>query len=106
MQGFTIVNGTGGVTASGFYIKIGHLVFVNILIAPTGTATIACTGGVSYLQGLPYIPTTTYAGTYILGGETGGGQAVFYNAGAYGDVAPTSWSASNAAIYLTGVYPE
>ena len=104
LNNFTIVNGTGSVTATGTYVKIGHLVWATCQISPSGTATSACVAGTSFVSGLPYLPATTSAGSFVLGGETSGGQAVFYSNSGNGDIAPTAWSAVNVAIYITGVY--
>lgn len=50
---FVIVNGTGGVTFTGHYVKIGKFCHYEIVATLTGTATLAATAGVSFFSGLP-----------------------------------------------------
>ena len=59
LNSFTIVAGTGAISSTGTYIKIGHLVWLSCLITGTGTATIASTGGTSNITGQPYNQTIT-----------------------------------------------
>jgi len=63
LNSFTIVNGTGSITASGSYTKIGRLVFVNCVITGTGTATIASTGNLSNITGIPFSVNAKASGT-------------------------------------------
>lgn len=52
--GFTIVNGTGGVTFTAFMTVIGKYVHYVIQATLTGTATLAATNGVSKFTPLPF----------------------------------------------------
>ena len=54
LNSFTIVNGTGAISAAGYYTKIGRLVFWGVNISGTGTATIASTGNSSNITGIPF----------------------------------------------------
>ena len=54
LNSFTIVNGTGAISAAGYYTKIGRLVFWGVNISGTGTATIASTGNSSNVTGIPF----------------------------------------------------
>lgn len=80
LNSFTIVNGTGAITATGKYIKIGHLVWLNCLITGTGTATIASVGGTSNITGQPY------------------NQAIAVNSGTYTNSTSGFTSASGPAV--------
>lgn len=51
---FTIVNGTGAVTFTGNYTKIGKFVHYEIVATLTGTATLAATLNLSEFTGLPF----------------------------------------------------
>ena len=107
LTGFTIVNGTGSVTATATYTKVGHLMFVNIVISPTGTATIACIAGTSFVSSsFTSAPTASAVGHFIFGGESFGGEAIFYNSAGNLYIAPTAWAATNTAVYISGVYPN
>lgn len=53
LNAFTIVNGTGGITATATITRVGNLIFWEVIINGTGTATIASTRNVSNITGLP-----------------------------------------------------
>lgn len=58
--GFTEAGG-GSYTLTGYYIKVGTLVWINVFINCIGTATIASLGGVtSYLLNLPFPANAAY----------------------------------------------
>lgn len=100
-NGFTIVNGTGGVTFSGSYTKIGRIVFVKISIAVTGTATIAAASG-NYFS-FSGLPASTGSG---VSNTANGATAAFYGGGPLTSAYcyAGSWSAVNNAITINGWY--
>ena len=105
LNSFTIVNGTGSITATGTYIKVGHLVFVDCIINGTGTASIAAVSNSSYISGLPYSAANNAAGNAYLGNGT---AASCWATATTLDV--TAWSAftpaSSGLIAVTCVYAE
>lgn len=96
--GLSVVVGSGTVTYSGYYTKIGRFVHWGILITPTGTATTASTISATTFGGIPFVaakPSTCQAATAGVSQLLNGyitGQTVF---------AP-SWSATNAQVVITG----
>lgn len=105
LNSFTIVNGTGGVSVTGTYIKIGHMVFLNCIITGTGTATIACSATTSYISGIPYNNTAAISGTWSVSDLSQVGELVL-NAN---NILPSTWSAvsvGSKSIILSMVYPE
>ncbi len=105
LNNFTIVDGTGGVTVSGTYIKIGHLIWVNCIITGTGTASIASIFSSSYISGLPFNPANlTSAVVWI--GATGATSSAYLSTN--GSINTNSWSAvtASAGIIITGCYSE
>jgi hypothetical protein len=53
LTGFTIVNGTGSIIATGEYTQIGNVLSWNVTISGTGTATVASVAGTSKITGIP-----------------------------------------------------
>lgn len=106
LNSFTIVSGTGGVTAAGTYIKVGHILTVNIVISGTGTATIASIGGTSNITGLPVASRGAiagFSGSWCYSGINQSGGLFITGTTLY----PTSWTAitpANGTLVLTGTY--
>jgi hypothetical protein len=105
LNSFTIVNGTGSVTTSGTYVKIGHLVFANAIATVSGTATIAAVGSTSNVTGFPYTPVASVAGTFTIGLGAGGGVFVLTGTGG-GTLTCSATSAANSNYYFTAIYAE
>jgi hypothetical protein len=97
----TVVNGTGGATYSGTWIKTGTRVLFTVKITITGTCTTASTAGVTRFD-LPVIATED--GTCLVSntGLTVSGNG-FISAASQASFVPT-WSATNTNIIITGVY--
>lgn len=67
--GFTIVNGTGSVTFSGQYLRIGNFCHYEIQATLTGTATLAAVGGTSHFTGLPVTSLSPTVANHVTDGS-------------------------------------
>ena len=95
----TIVNGTGAVTITGSFTRIGNVVLWQAAITTTGTATTSSTAGVTFINNLPFnalVINNCQAsnGTSFLG--LGTGHVVGIKA------YPPSWAATGNTIVITG----
>lgn len=99
-SGLTVVNGTGGVTYGGTYTKIGRLVFITIVIIPSGTATTAATAGATYFDGLPFAVAQIAGGAWSDGNASSLGTEIV----ALGRLYAPTWSARNVQVYGSGTY--
>jgi hypothetical protein len=96
------VSGTGAVTKSGRYVRIGRTVFVTVFITCTGTATSASTAGTTYFN-LPIAASqndclTIANNTTNIG--LGSGVLDATNDRGY----PCSWTATGNSITISGKY--
>lgn len=99
----TVVNGTGGATYTGGYVRIGNIVNWWAKIATSGTCTTASTFATTILNNLPFSSvspsvchaTRSSSGTNIF--ESGWTQAGGNNA------YMPSWAAYDGDIYISGV---
>lgn len=102
--GLTVVAGTGSVTPTGTYTKIGKLVCWQVQLVPSGTCTAQSVIGSTYFT-LPTAPNTSYAWPFS--------AAQFYNTGSLasgvidldGNAYPSSWTASATnRVTMSGCY--
>lgn len=98
--GLTVVNGTGGATYSGTYKVVGNMVFYDVAISTTGTATTLSVIGTTNFT-LPLNPIRSNAGMTAWGGNISDGVGTN---SATGLAWPPSWSALNGTILITGSY--
>jgi hypothetical protein len=63
--GFVEVLGSGTITSTGKYTRIGRQVTVNITLTCTGTATIAGNGGAVAYFNVPFTASDNFSGTWI-----------------------------------------
>jgi hypothetical protein len=98
----TVVNGTGGATYSGSYIKIGKLVHWRVLVSVTGTCTTASTQGSTY-HDLPVAQVSSTASATVTVSDnsiTAHNVGLIITSKAY---TPT-WTALNGSKYISGWY--
>lgn len=95
----TVVNGTGGATFSGRYVKLGRLCFWEAYITVTGTCTTACIGGTTYINNTPFVSSYTNSGCTACD-ATPNSFGVGQCQGIY--AWPPSWSARNSGIFISG----
>jgi len=94
LNSFTIVNGTGGITVTGYYTAIGNLVFARAVINGTGSATVASVAGTSNISGLPFTVANAPSGTYVSGSFIIANSFVAGGVGARAtNMYPGTWSA-------------
>jgi hypothetical protein len=102
--GLTVVPGTGGVTHTGAYTKIGRMVHVVLRIAVTGTATHASSLGNTYCNNLPF----TAAAGHFHGGVTTSSLDDYGKCTVNGtttNLYPPTWIATNITyVYLSAWY--
>ena len=98
----TVVNGTGEATYTGFYTRVGDIVFWEVLITTTGTCTTASTATSTYFTGLQ-----AQAGTHARPSTFTVVSSGFnsYGVGYLGNEAATpTWAATTDDIYISGTY--
>lgn len=99
--GLTVVNGTGTVTYAGRYTRIGNLVFWEVTINPSGTATTASVAGTTKITNLPFTASSPATCQVVDGaGINSYGNGLV----GFGTVAYTpNWAAANVEIVITGM---
>jgi hypothetical protein len=104
LNGFTIINGTGGVTATGKYTRVGNAVTINVVITPTGTATIASTGGgTSNITGIPFAALQDTS-LVIAGANASPDMGAARVRAGSGQFDTPTWAANNNEITISGTY--
>jgi len=101
-----VVNGTGGVTYSGTYTKVGRLVHITVLISVTGTATTASTVSSTRIDNLPFGGAITSQGggvVMLVNNIKSTGNCVISSSGGNTLWTPT-WAATNQDITLSAMY--
>ena len=98
--GLTVVNGTGGVTWTGRYTRIGNRVDWTVQSLVSGTCTLASTAGTTFLNNLPFSGSSnSVASTSNINGTAQGiGQALQAGLNAF---LPT-FGAMNSNIVISG----
>jgi hypothetical protein len=99
--GLTVVNGTGGATYSGTWIKTGTRVFFTVKITVTGTCTTASTAGVTRFD-LPVVATNDGTCQAADSSLTVSGNG-FISSGTQFSFLP-AWAAINTNVIITGDY--
>lgn len=94
--------GTAGWTASGTYVKIGRIVYLDVTLSP-GSGTISATSNVSYISGLPFSVSRSavvgWSSNYI---ETLGAGVIYPGSNF---LYTSTFSINNLkTIYSSGVY--
>lgn len=98
--GLTVVNGTGAPTYVGTYVRIGRVVYFEIVITVTGTCTTASTAGTTFCNNLPLTAAVFSTLTAANGNIFSYGVGFVSGASAF---MPT-WSAFNGTITASGFY--
>jgi len=93
LSGFTT---SGTVTATGSYRRIGSIMYIRAQIAVSGGTT-ACTGGTSYLTGLPFIAAEA-GGCATVNASTAVGYGVGSIQGNF--IYPATWGATANTITI------
>lgn len=104
--GLTVVNGTGGATYSGTWIKTGNVVDFTATIDVTGTCTTASTSPGTYISNMPFTPLQLgwQACTAINQTDIAVlGQGIVRGSGINVIHTPT-WGALNKRITISGTY--
>ena len=106
LNSYTIVNGTGGITSTGTYVKIGNLVWASCIINGTGSASVASVASTSNITGLPYANNVNVSGTVSDGGTgaLGNGVVTVQATTIYTPTWSATTPASVGAINITAVY--
>jgi hypothetical protein len=99
--GLTVVNGTGGATYSGKYVRIGNLGKWQALITTTGTCTTQSVSGGTVINNLPILAATPdiCSAASLPGGAVSGVGMVSSN-----NVFCPTWAATNGMIVLSGEF--
>jgi hypothetical protein len=100
----TVVNGTGGATYTGGYVRIGNIVNWWAKIATSGTCTTASTFTATILNNLPFSSVSPSV-CHAVRSSTGGGsisEPGWTQAGTDNAYMP-SWAAYDGDIYISGV---
>ena len=98
----TVVNGTGGVTYSGNYTKIGRLVCITAQITVTGTATSSSVNSSTFINNLPFAVSANAVGVVDSSALVSYGTAVF--SGSSSNMYTPTWTTANANIIISGCY--
>ena len=99
--GLTVVNGTGGVTYSGRYTRIGNRVDFQVEIIVSGNATTAAVNGTTKISNLPFVTIVdSIAQTLQTATNVSTGPASVQ--GATTSCFMPTWSAVNSNIVITG----
>ena len=112
LNSFTIVNGTGGITATGTYTRIGRILYYQVTIKGTGTATIASTGNTSTITGLAAIALAARGNSGVVQDATNSltstGAYLWDAAGTAATIQTPTWSAvtplTDGQITVSGWY--
>lgn len=108
--GLTVVNGTGGATFSGSYIKIGNVVHFTATIIVTGTCTTQSVAGTTFINNMPFVPLQSewqscVAIDHAANAGAGGSLGIGVIRGSAVNVIHTpAWGALNSKITISGSY--
>lgn len=102
--GLAVVNGTGGATYSGTWDRKGNLVFWQIKVTVTGTATTASTAGTTQWPIGSMMPNVAREGTCVAVNTDVTSYGVGYQSNSTSKIFSPTWSAVNRNIIIRGSY--